>query len=429
MRLVRSAGRARRGARARARRGEERVRRRHAPPRALHRAAAPHRDPDPRRHARQRRAPLRARVLDPAPPPEDRRGGAVAGARRRAPRRDGRRRGRARRARSATSARARSSSSPTRRAAFYFLEVNTRLQVEHPVTELIDRPRSRARADPHRARRARSLATAPPQRGWAIEVRLCAEDPERDFLPTTGTLLAVDVPADACAPTSASSPAARSASTTTRCSARSSRTRTDARRGRRHPARRARARRGCPASSRTASCSRASSRTRRSSRGELHTHFLEQHAGELAAQAARPRAPAHRRDRRDARRHRRAPRRTRARAARLAQRPVRGPAGHVSPRRSRHRARLSPRRPAASRSRSAARPTHVSRYGVAGDQLVVRRARRPSPHGSRVVADEQRADVLVEGALITLDDRAAVPRSRAPGRRGRARRADARHAS
>jgi acetyl/propionyl-CoA carboxylase alpha subunit len=75
---------------------------------------------------------------------------------------------------------------------FYFLEVNTRLQVEHPVTELtcgLDLVREQIRI----ARGERVPAT-PPQRNWAIEVRLCAEDPDRDFLPTTGTLLAVDVP-------------------------------------------------------------------------------------------------------------------------------------------------------------------------------------------------------------------------------------------
>ncbi len=75
---------------------------------------------------------------------------------------------------------------------FYFLEVNTRLQVEHPVTELtcgLDLVREQIRVA-----RGERVAPAPPQRGWAIEVRLCAEDPERDYLPTTGTLLAVEVP-------------------------------------------------------------------------------------------------------------------------------------------------------------------------------------------------------------------------------------------
>ncbi len=78
--------------------------------------------------------------------------------------------------------------------SFFFLEVNTRLQVEHPVTELttgLDLVREQIRIA-----RGEHLGydAAPPQRGAAIEVRLCAEDPERDYLPTTGTLHAVDVP-------------------------------------------------------------------------------------------------------------------------------------------------------------------------------------------------------------------------------------------
>ncbi len=54
--------------------------------RALRREPAPRRDPGARRQARQRHPPRRARMLDPAPQPEDRRGGAVAGGRRDAPR-------------------------------------------------------------------------------------------------------------------------------------------------------------------------------------------------------------------------------------------------------------------------------------------------------------------------------------------------------
>ena len=83
MRIVRSGRRARRrrgGARARGGRG---VRRRHGVPRALRRAWPPHRDPGVRRPPRHGGRARRARVLDPAPPPEDHRGVAVAGRRRR----------------------------------------------------------------------------------------------------------------------------------------------------------------------------------------------------------------------------------------------------------------------------------------------------------------------------------------------------------
>ncbi len=70
---------------------------------------------------------------------------------------------------------------------FYFIEVNTRIQVEHPVTEMItglDLIRLQIEIA-----QGRPLPPALPRpNGYALEVRLYAEDPENDFLPSTGTL-------------------------------------------------------------------------------------------------------------------------------------------------------------------------------------------------------------------------------------------------
>jgi acetyl/propionyl-CoA carboxylase alpha subunit/acetyl-CoA carboxylase carboxyltransferase component len=77
---------------------------------------------------------------------------------------------------------------------FMLMEVNTRLQVEHPVTEMttgIDLVKLQL----HIARGGRLPSSPPAVTGYAIEARLNAEDPERDFMPTPGRVSALRLPA------------------------------------------------------------------------------------------------------------------------------------------------------------------------------------------------------------------------------------------
>ncbi len=78
---------------------------------------------------------------------------------------------------------------------FFFLEMNTRIQVEHPVTEMItgvDLVREQLRIA--LGYPALNGLDAPSPRGHALECRISAEDPQKDFLPSVGRVESLEIP-------------------------------------------------------------------------------------------------------------------------------------------------------------------------------------------------------------------------------------------
>ena len=78
---------------------------------------------------------------------------------------------------------------------FYFIEMNTRIQVEHPITEMLTgvdlvKEQLRIAAGEPLSLKQENV----PFEGWAIEFRINAEDPDQDFMPSPGEVTSLEVP-------------------------------------------------------------------------------------------------------------------------------------------------------------------------------------------------------------------------------------------
>jgi acetyl-CoA carboxylase biotin carboxylase subunit len=83
----------------------------------------------------------------------------------------------------------------TKDGKFYFIEMNTRIQVEHPVTEMVTgidliRKQLRVASGERLNLKQRDIHL----NGHCIECRITAEDPDKNFTPSSGTLSRFDVP-------------------------------------------------------------------------------------------------------------------------------------------------------------------------------------------------------------------------------------------